>query len=114
MVVVTDKTAATFWQVILDHVHEGSVVWTDGHASYGWMGSDDRFEHETVIHRRGQFAKMRGDSAIISTNAIEGLFSRTKRMLRRTRACPHSKEGYGLHLGEFLWRCRFVNRGRAD
>jgi transposase-like protein len=113
MVVVTDKSAETFKQVIRDHVHEGSVVWTDGHASYGWMDTDDNYTHETVIHRRGEFARLRADGVVISTNAIEGLFSRTKRMLRRHHAAPRSKNGYGLHLGEFLWRSRFVNRGKA-
>ena len=65
MVVVTDESAETFKQVIRDHVHEGSVVWTDGHASYGWMDNDDNYTHETVIHRRGEFAKLRADGVIM-------------------------------------------------
>ena len=100
-------------QVIRDNVHEGSIVWTDGHASYGWMDADECYTHETVIHRLGEFARLRASGIVISTNAIEGMFSRTKQMLRRHHAVPRTKEGYGLHLGEFLWRSRFVSRGQA-
>ena len=34
-------------------------------------------------------------------------------MLRQHHAAPRSKQGYGLHLGKFVSRSRFVNRGRA-
>ena len=40
-------------------------------------------------------------------------YQRHRRMLRRHHAVPRSSEGYGLHLGEFLWRSRFVSRGKA-
>ena len=51
---------------------------------------------------------------MISTNAIEGLFSRMKRMLKGHHAIPGQSEGYGEHLGEFLWRSRFVQRKRGE
>ena len=93
-------------QVIEKHVHEGSTVWTDGHASYLWLDEDPRFVHESVVHRKGEFARLRLTGIVVSTNAIEGLFSRVKRMLKRHHAVPRRQEGYGAHLGEFIWRSR--------
>ena len=113
-VIVQDHAALTFRQVIEAHVQPGSTVWTDGHASYLWLDEDARFVHESVIHRRGEFARLRADSVVISTNAIEGLFSRMKRMLRVHHAIPRQSEGYGEHLGEFLWRSRFVQRKKGE
>jgi len=63
------------------------------------------YEHEDVIHRKGRFVKMRADGIQISTNAIEGMFGRTKRLLRIYRAKPDSAEDYGVYLGEFLVAC---------
>ena len=113
-VIVEDHSALTFRQVIEAHVHPGSIIWTDGHASYLWLDGDERFVHESVIHRRGEFARLRADGVVISTNAIEGLFSRVKRMLKAHHAIPRRSSGYGQHLGEFLWRSRFVHRKKAD
>ena len=47
----------------------------------------------------------------VSSNAIEGLFSRAKRHLRTYRGSPQSKEQVGDYLGEFLFRARFLKAG---
>ena len=44
----------------------------------------------------------------ISTNAVEGLFARMKRMLRKYRAAPRLSTHYGIFLAEFVWRTRFA------
>ena len=108
MVIIEDKTKETFKQIIEKHVVAGSTIWTDGHASYGWLDGDVRFVHESVIHRNREFARLRADGVVISTTAIGGMFSRAKRLLRKYHAMPRKKEYYGLFLGEFMWRSRFV------
>jgi transposase-like protein len=74
LVIIRDHTGETFRTVLEKHIHEGSIVWTDGHPSYLWLNSDERFVHETVIHRQREFARLREDGVNISTNAIEGVF----------------------------------------
>ena len=59
--------------------------------------------------KRSPLRWMRGTQGeLISTNAVEGLFSRMKRQLRTYRASPSDKSQYGDYMGEFLWRMRFV------
>ena len=70
------------FKVIEKHVAEGTIIWTDGHASYNFLDEYPYFFHETVIHRRGEMVRLNALGQKVSTNAIEGLFSRVKRMLR--------------------------------
>ena len=107
---IQDKTAKTFKTVIEKHVHEGSVVWTDGHKSYEWMDKCPHYTHESVVHRRGEFSRLRESGVRVSTNAIEGLFSRMKRFLRGYQACPRRTKHYAAFMGEFLWRWPLVER----
>ena len=100
---------ALFQMVIERYVAPGTEVWTDGHASYGFLATHPDYTWETVIHRRGEFARLRLDGIVISTNAIEGLFARLKRMTRNYRATPKKSTGYALYLGEFMWRTRFLS-----
>ena len=111
MTIIGNKTAAIFEKVIRDHVHAGSLVWTDGHKSYNWLDAADDFTHESVVHRKGEFARLRQDGVRVSTNAIEGLFSRMKRFLRGYQAAPKKQEHYAAFMGEFLWR---THRGKVD
>ena len=108
MTVIPDLTMGTFQEVIEKFVHPVSIIWTDGHSSYCFLDTDARYEHKTVIHRRGEFVKLREDGVRISSNAIEGGFSRTKRLLRNYHAKPSTKKGYSPYLAEFMWRTRFL------
>ena len=63
-------------------------------------------------HAQGEFA--RGD---VSTNAVEGLFSRLKKSLRASRITKNRQQAYGFFLEEFLGRERFLSArslGTAD
>jgi hypothetical protein len=42
LVIIRDHTGETFRTVLEKHIHEGSIVWTDGHPSYLWLNSDER------------------------------------------------------------------------
>ena len=101
---IGDKTKETFEEVIRKHVHIGSLVWTDGHKSYDWLDDTPDFTHEGIVHRKGEFVRLRKSGVRVSTNAIEGLFSRMKRFLRGYQAAPKKREHYAAFMGEFLWR----------
>ena len=58
LVIIKDKTARTFREVIEKHVKPGTTIWHDGHASYGWLANNEMYPNsDKVIHRKGQFAK---------------------------------------------------------
>ena len=106
--VIPDKSMEAIEGAFRAAVSPGSTVWTDGNPSYNFFDSDPEFQHDKVIHRRGEFSKLRADGVKVSTNAVEGLFSRCKRFLRTYRACPRKQSHYGLFLGEFLWRSQHL------
>ena len=58
---------------IHDRVEEGATVYTDGSHAYNGLSADG-FEHEAVIHSRGEY--VRGDAY---TNGIESFWSGIKR-----------------------------------
>ena len=67
------------------------------------------YQHEGVIHRRGESKKLRErDGVKISTNAIEGYFSRVTRFLRKYRALPKNKEDIEVNT-KTLEFCSMVN-----
>ena len=111
LVVIHNKKASTFKEVIEKHIMAGTTIWHDGHASYGWLRDNAMYpKSDKVIHRKGQFSKKNADGEIVSTNAIEGLFGRTKKMLRKLNARAFRKASYGLFLAEFLWRTKFLSQ----
>eukprot|EP00975_Prorocentrum_lima_P065052 12901086-Prorocentrum_lima.AAC.1 len=65
---ISNRNMSTSRQMVEKHVRRGSTVWTDGHASYNFLNENEDYEHDTVIHRRGQFSK-RTAAGVVSTNA---------------------------------------------
>ena len=106
---LNDRTMPSMQQVIADHVNPGGEIWTDGLSSYGWLDDDERWIHCKCIHSRGEFAWTRADGVRISTNAVEGLHGRTKRMLREYHAVCVKRDEYGPYLGELMFRMRFLS-----
>ena len=106
--ILANKEADTFEAALRPRLLPCSTVWTDGNPSYNWLNGCGEFVHETVIHNRGEFAKVNSVGTKVSTNAIEGVFARVKRLLRQYRASPRAKKDYGLFLAEFIWRLRFA------
>ena len=92
----------------------GAHIWTDSHKCYSWIGLKAKegelspvsgYRHSKVIHKNKQFAK-----GPVSTNAVEGLFSRVKRFLSVARVTKVRRRNYGLYLGEFLWREKYLSK----
>ena len=99
----------TFQRVITQHVHPGSLIWTDSHKSYQWLERPDSgFYWQSINHRRAEFARREG-GVNISTNAIEGLFHRMKATFRHLHVSRVSKRRYGPLLAEYLFRARYFH-----
>lgn len=61
--VIEDTDEETLHQFIEERAKKGTTVYTDGAHAYNNL---DEYEHDTVIHSRGEYA--RGD---VTTNGIE-------------------------------------------
>ena len=95
IMLVKNKLDTTFQEVIRSHVRAGSLVWTDGHKSYAWLNACPEYKHQEVVHARGHFSKKDEQGVVVSTNAVEGMFARVKRLLRTYLAMPRSGDGSG-------------------
>ena len=73
--VIDEPDEDTLQQFIQDRVEEGATVYTDGSHAYNGLRADG-FEHEKVIHSRGEY--VRGDA---HTNGIESFWSGIKRAI---------------------------------
>lgn len=79
----------------------GSELWTDEWGAYGWLSAPGSgYTRHSVTHARGETVDSQGRG----TNAVEGLFSRAKRFLRR-----HSADGLAA-WGEVGHRLRVFRR----
>ena len=96
----------------------GSIIWTDGHARYKWLGQGVKpgqhsevsgFTWDWVNHKKGEFVRGSGVERI-STNGVESLFGRMKKFFRASGVTHVHDQRYALHLAEFLWRERFLSR----
>ena len=54
-------------------------VFTDAAKSYAWLDNSGDYIHRPVVHKKGEFARTDEDGLRVSSNAVEGLFSRAKR-----------------------------------
>jgi hypothetical protein len=101
---VRNRRRETIERVLRAVLRPGAEVWTDEWASYSWIGAEGSgFVRHAVCHSRGEFV----DAAGRGTNAIEGLFSRVRRALRRQDTRFPARGDYGPQLAEFAWRLQF-------
>ena len=115
LIQVPDRRRQTLERHIRERIAPGALIWTDGHASYKFLGlgAPERgalsprsgFRWDWVNHAQGEFA--RGD---VSTNAVEGLFSRLKKSLRASRITKIHQQDYGIYLENFCGGKDFYQR----
>ena len=87
---------------IYDHVHEGSIIYTDCWPGYNGLSGCLGFEHSTVNHSQAFKSPING----ACTNTAEGLNNGLKmKIMPRNRA----KEGIEEHLSEYIWRELYKN-----
>ena len=104
LLVIPNRKRITLEPIIRKRILPGSTIWTDLHKSYHWLGKPNSgYSWDSVIHSKGKLSK---GPEHISTNSVEGLFSRLKKHLRTSRVTYVSQKHYGIYLGEFLWRDR--------
>ena len=98
--VVDGETREAIEPIIRAIVLPGKTILTDGHMSYSWLQAAG-YPHFTVIHSHGEFVDAETG---VTTNSIEGLFWRVKRMLKGSGVSIPSHQNYGPYLAEFVWR----------
>ena len=88
---------------ILDHVEDGSTIYTDEHGAYASL-EDLSYKHETVRHQAKEF--VRGD---VHTNSIESVWA----LLERTVMGVHHNISV-RHLRRYLNEvCYRLNEGNV-
>jgi transposase-like protein len=102
--VIPNVRRETLQNEILDHVHHGATVYTDGACGYGDLNTR-QFVHETINHLEEY---VRGE---IHTNGIENFWALLKRSLRGTYVAVEP-----FHLDRYVTEqvFRFNNRATKD
>ena len=118
LIEIPNASRHTIEAAIPKYVCAGSIIWTDGHASYEWLGQGVKpgqhsevsgFTWDWVNHKQG--GSVRGESLErVSTNGVESLFGSTKKLVRVSGVANVHGKRYALHLAELLWRERLVSR----
>ncbi len=106
-VLIPDKDKVTIEACIQRYVSSGATVWIDGFGSYQWMAFSE-FDWFFIVHKDKEFAVGPEGYHRITTNSAEGLFARVKRHIR-THHGRFGRGVYGEHLGDFMWRERFLS-----
>ena len=100
--IIADVTGKTLKQAIARVVDPRSRIMTDEYVGYKGIGPSFEGGHDTIRHKRGQYAK--GD---ITTNTIESSFALVKRGIIGTY---HNVSHEYLH--RYLWQFDFLWNGR--
>ncbi len=87
MDLIPNRKKSTFLRVIQKHIHPGSLVWTNSHSSYKFLGKyGSGFHWESVNHARRVFSREE-DGVVVLTNAVEGLFGWLNRTQGASQTC---------------------------
>lgn len=103
---IADVTAKSVRRFVLASVHRSARIMTDEALVYKETGKPFKGGHETINHRRHQYAV--GD---VTTNTVEGFFSIVKRGLNGIYHSV-SKEHLHRYMAEFEFR--YNNRKLED
>lgn len=96
--VINNRGGYTVGRNVAEWVKPGSTVYTDSAAAFWYLHKHHGFNHETVNHRKGEYA--RGD---VHTNSIEGFWANVKRSIAGTHVWV-SKKHLQTYLREFEYR----------
>jgi transposase-like protein len=93
---IPDTMGDTLQSAILENVGKGSEIQTDEHT--GYIGIEDHFYHDMVIHKMGEYARPG-----VTTNSIESVWAVLKRGLHGVyhHASPKHLDRY---VQEFAFR----------
>lgn len=95
--VIKNRNKETMIPLIRKHVAKGSIIYTDEYGVYSCL-SQEGYLHDTIQHKKYEWTK-----GNVSTNSIEGFWSKLKRSIRGTHIHV-SKEKLQSYLDEFAFR----------
>ncbi len=100
---VDGTDAETLGMEIRESIEPGATIYTDEHRGYAGLGGD--YQHETIIHSAGEYARDDG----VTTNGIESVWAVLKRGLH---GVYHHASDKHLHryVDEFTFR---LNEGNV-
>ena len=78
LLIIPRTTTVVMREEFGKHVVAGSLVFTDKHSAYAFLGSSG-FVHRAVNHKQREFSRIEtlfGQQVTVSSNAAEGLFGR--------------------------------------
>ena len=78
-------------KIIEEYIAEGFLIWTYSAKACSWLKTTSNYQTVQIIHEDGEFSRVDEDGEVISTNAVEGLFSRVKRFLLITNCTKITK-----------------------
>jgi transposase-like protein len=97
LVTVPDRSAETLLNVLKEHIHPGSIIYSDMWKSYNGINEILGLQHSTVNHS----FNFKDPDTGVHTNTVEGLWNGIKlRIPPRNRGQSCIDE----HLMEFIWR----------
>lgn len=96
MRLIEDRREITMLPYIVEHCLPGSIIVTDGHASYNNVGVLG-FGHEVVVHADHFVDPETG----VHTNLVENYWQRCKRKFKRIYGT--SRRLLPIYLNEFMW-----------
>lgn len=102
----------TIAPLIFQTIEQGSLIYTDEYSIYGRLRRWG-FEHETVNHGSGEFARDDDDDGFceVHVNTIEGFWSLLRSWLRPHRGISQEKLPWYLGFFEFVHNTR--RRGKS-
>lgn len=103
LVQIPDRSAATLMKAVLEHIEEGSIIYSDSWRSYKTEELNlAGFEHFKVNHRYNFIDPITG----VHTQHIERLWGSAKWRNKRQRGT--SRSNLDMYLAEFMWRNNVV------
>lgn len=101
-VVVPDRTAETMTAIFRQYVRPGTILITDGHASYPCVARDLGFEHHIVNHTEGRVNEDGDD-----TQKVERLWAYMKSFNDGV-----TRDGAELFVSGAIFRKRFIEHSK--
>ena len=99
IVPVENRNATTMRNIIVDNLHQGSIIVTDEWRAYGAaLRNHSEFEHATVNH---SYNFVNPNDPTIHTQSVESFWSHCKKELRQKNGINKSTEFD--HLVKFIW-----------
>lgn len=105
--IIPNRQASTIVEILKEHVHENSIIITDGYPSYIPATRELNLTHVVVNHSTG-FVNVDGDH----TNNIENIWSHLKSNLKTKHGVLRSE--MDNFVSEFWFRKYFIKENRPE